>query len=94
MPVRVRLIMPQSRSPTNTAQGEDEDAEERVADPEDADRDALGERLGRRDLVGDAAEVAEHLVGDDDRGRDRDQRLAQLLALVPAQEELLHRRGR
>ena len=33
--------------------------------------------------------MGEHLVGDDDRDRDRDQRLAQLLALVPAQEDLL-----
>ncbi len=42
------------------------------------------------DVLGDAAEVSEHLVGEDDRDRDRDQRLAQILALVPAQEELLH----
>ena len=33
--------------------------------------------------------MGEHLVGDDHRDRDRDQRLAQLLALVPAQEDLL-----
>ena len=33
--------------------------------------------------------MGEHLVGDDHRDRDRDQRLAQVLALVPAQEDLL-----
>ena len=46
------------------------------------------------DVLGDAAEVGEHLVGEDDRDRDRDQRLAQVLALVPAQEELLHHDAR
>ena len=35
-------------------------------------------------------EVGDHLVGDDHRDRDRDQRLPQLLTLVPAQEDLLH----
>ena len=49
---------------------------------------------GPRDVLGDAAEVGEHLVGEDDRDRDRDQRLPQLLALVPAQEDLLHQRAR
>ena len=34
--------------------------------------------------------MGEHLVGDDDRERDRDQRLPQVLALIPAQEALLH----
>jgi hypothetical protein len=33
----------------------------------------------------------QHHVGEDDRQRDRDQRLAQLLAEVPAQEHLLDR---
>ena len=45
---------------------------------------------GPGDALGDAAEVVEHLVGEDDRDRDRDQRLAQVLALVPAQQDLLH----
>ena len=34
--------------------------------------------------------MRKHLVGEDDRDRDRDQRLPQILSLVPAQEELLH----
>ena len=41
----------------------------------------------RRDV---AREVGDDLVGDDHGDGDRDQRLAQLLALVPAQERLLH----
>ena len=40
---------------------------------------------------GAAARVHDDLVGHDHRDRDRDQRLAQLLALVPAQQHLLHR---
>ena len=36
-----------------------------------------------------AREMGDDLVGDDHRDRDRDQRLAQLLTLVPAQERLL-----
>ncbi len=35
-------------------------------------------------------EVRDHLVGDDHRDGDRDERLAEVLPLVPAQEELLH----
>ena len=38
-----------------------------------------------------AARVHDDLVGHDHRERDRDQRLAQILTLVPAQEHLLHR---
>ena len=37
-----------------------------------------------------AGKVRDDLVGDDDGDRDRDERLAQVLALVPAQQELLH----
>ena len=33
--------------------------------------------------------MRDHLIGDDHRDRDRDQRLSEVLALVPAQEELL-----
>ena len=46
------------------------------------------------DVLRDSAEVREHLVGEDDRDRDRDQRLAQVLALRPAEEELLHHEAR
>src|SRR5205823_12347610 len=35
-------------------------------------------------------EVSQHLIAEDERKRNRDQRLAKLLALVPAQEELVH----
>ena len=35
-------------------------------------------------------EVRDHLVGDDHRDGDRDQRLAEVLALVPAEQQLLH----
>ena len=59
--------------------------------PADVEVDELVERPGPGDVLGDAAEVGEHLVGHDDRDRDRDQRLAQILALVPAQEQLLDR---
>ena len=34
-----------------------------------------------------SAEPGEHLIGEDEGERDRDQRLAELLALVPAQED-------
>ncbi len=34
--------------------------------------------------------VGDHLVGDDHRDRDRDERLTEILSLVPAQQELLH----
>ena len=57
--------------------------------PCDAQVDELVDRARPRDALGDAAEVVEHLVGEDDRERDRDQRLAQVLALVPAQQHLL-----
>jgi hypothetical protein len=45
------------------------------------------ELLGARDV---AREVGDDLVGDDHRDGDRDQCLAEFLALVPAQERLLH----
>ena len=61
-----------------------------------ARRVALAEDLGE---VGDSPGhtiffarppyVGQHLVGEDDRHRDRDDRLAEILALVPAQEHLL-----
>ena len=63
---------------------------QRVLDAGDVQVDELVERAGPRDVLGDAAEVGEHLVGEDDRDGDRDERLAQVLALVPAQEHLLH----
>src|SRR3954454_22324432 len=42
------------------------------------------------DVLRYPAVVREHLVRQDDRHSDRDERLAQVLPLVPAQEELLH----
>src|SRR3712207_8522451 len=36
------------------------------------------------------SEVGEHLVGQDDGDGDGDERLPQVLALVPAQQQLLH----
>jgi hypothetical protein len=33
--------------------------------------------------------VHDHLVGEDRRDRDRDERLAQILTLVPAQQRLM-----
>jgi hypothetical protein len=67
-----------------------EDAKEGIRDPVDVELDTVGERARRRQLLRDSAEVGERLVGDDDGDGDRDQRLAQLLTLVPAEEELLH----
>ena len=52
--------------------------------------DAVREHAWRRELLRDASEMGERLVGDDHGDRDRDQRLAKLLPLIPAEKELLH----
>ena len=54
------------------------------------DRDAPVEHSGPGDVLGKGAEVRDHLIGQDDRDRDRDQRLPKLLTLIPTQEQLLH----
>jgi hypothetical protein len=71
-------------------EAEDDQARQRVLDAGDVEVDELVERPRPGDVLRDAAVVGEHLVGEDDRDRDRDKRLAQVLTLVPAQEELLH----
>ena len=75
-------------------EAEDDQARQRVLDAGDVEVDELVERPRPGDVLRDAAVVGEHLVGEDDRDRDGDQRLAQVLALVPAQEELLHEQAR
>ena len=52
--------------------------------------DAVREHAWRRELLRDPAEMGERLVGDDHGDGDRDQRLAKLLPLIPAEKELLH----
>ena len=84
---RPRLLEPEpERRARRRSRAEDEEPRRRVLHARDAQVDERVERAGPGDVLRDAAEVGEHLVGEDDRDRDRDQRLAQLLALVPAQE--------
>ena len=59
----------------------------RPARPGDAD--GVAAELLRAERNG-ARKVRDHLVGDDHGDRDRDERLPKILALVPAQKELLH----
>jgi hypothetical protein len=47
-------------------------------------------RITSHSSAATAAEAHDHLIGEDHRDGDRDQRLAQVLALVPAQQQLLH----
>ena len=69
---------------------QDRDAEGRVGEVVDAQRQGLGQELRGHDRRRRRAEVGQHLVGQDQRHGDRDQRLPQVLALVPAQEQLMH----
>ncbi len=54
------------------------------------DADPLVDQPGPRDVLRERSEVGDHLIGEDDRNRDRDQRLPKLLTLVPAEKHLLH----
>ena len=88
---RARLLQPKpERDPDRERDAEDDQARFGVLDPLDVDVHELVQVARPRDVLGDAAEMREHLVGEDDRDRDRDQRLTEVLALVPAQEQLLH----
>ena len=88
MPMRVRLSHSHSSTPTTRAMAEHEQPAGGVALAEDLDE--VGDGAGPRHRLREAAGAGEHLVGEDHRDRQRDQRLAQLLALVPAQEHLVH----
>ncbi len=88
--------------PTDDAEREDDEPRERVVDAADVkiDEAVRPARPGNGHGVAAvllrseghrAREVRDHLVGDDDGHGDRDERLAEVLALVPAQQELLHR---
>ena len=90
MPVLVFLSQSQSASPTAIASPRMKSRVVVYCTPADTQVDEPVERAGPGDVLRDPAEVGEHLVGEDDRDRDRDQRLAQLLTLVPAEERLLH----
>ena len=90
IPKRVRWIIAQRASPTAIATSRTKIRKKGYERSDNGEVDALREDVGRRERLGDPAEVGERLVGDDDPDRDRDQRLSQVLPLVPAQEELLH----
>ena len=89
IPVRVFLSQSQSARPTDDRGREDEEAGQRVLDAGDLDVDPPVEDAWPGDVLSEGPEVGDHLVGEDDRDRDRDQRLPELLTLVPAQEYLL-----
>ena len=89
IPVFVCLSQSHSATPTAMASREDEEASQRVLDPGDVDVDAPVQHTGPGDVLREGTEVGDHLVGEDHRDRDRDQRLAKLLALIPAKEHLL-----
>ena len=92
---RARALQPQPEQEADPDRdAENDEPRRRVDDARDVQ---VGERVEVArpgDVLRDAAEVREHLVGEDDRDRDRDQRLAQVLALRPAEEELLHHEAR
>ncbi len=86
-----RLLQPEPEPDADhEREQQDQQALLGVLDALDVQVHEVVDPAGPGDALGDAAEVVEHLVGEDDRDRDRDQRLAQVLALVPAQQELLH----
>ena len=91
MPVRVRWSQAQRHDARPRGRGRGR----RGARPSSRSRGAGAStsrsvQPGQVRLDGDpVVEVRDHLVGEDHRDRDRDQRLAQLLALVPAEEDLL-----
>ena len=70
----------------------DVEVDEPARPPRPADADGVpAEGLG---ALGDVPrEVGDHLVGDDQRDGDRDERLPEVLALVPAEKQLLHRQA-
>ncbi len=53
------------------------------------DREEVRDCPGPHQGLGESAEPCQHLVGEDDRDGDRDQRLAEILTLVPTQEQLM-----
>ncbi len=91
MPVRVRLSQTHSAKPITSASAEDEEPRAGVGEAAYVEVDELVDRAREGHVLGGAAaRVHDDLVGHDHRDRDRDQRLAQLLALIPAQQHLLH----
>ena len=87
MPMRVRLSHSHSNTPTTSAIAEHEQAAGGVALAEDLEE--VGDRRRPDHPLGETAEAGQHLIGEDHRDRHRDQGLAEILALVPAQEHLL-----
>ena len=88
-----RLLQPEVEAEADHDRDpEDEEPGDRVLDVGEMDRNAPIEHSRPGDVLGKGAEVRDHLVGQDDRDRDRDQRLPELLTLVPTQEQLLHRK--
>ena len=55
----------QRTRPNGDRRQEDEDPEERIAQPVDVELHALREYARRREFLSDAAEVGQRLVGDD-----------------------------
>ena len=96
---RLRPVQPEPEDdPDEDAEREHHEAGERVLDLPDLQVDQAFRPARPRDADGVAAarlqhalagEVCDHLVGDDHRDGDREQRLPQILALVPAEERLL-----